>query len=36
MFQSGCHGNWTAMAMGYEADAYRPKNVHTKYELNAV
>ena len=36
MFQSSCHGNLVTIAMRYVADAYCPKNLHTKYGLNAT
>ena len=33
-YQSFCHGNLVPIATRYVADAYHPKNIHTRYELN--
>ena len=33
-YHFGCHSNLVTIATRYVADAYHPKKVHTKYDLN--
>ena len=33
-YHYGCHSNLVTIATRYVADAYHPKKVHTKYDLN--
>ena len=33
-YHCGCHGKLVTMAMRYVADAYHPRKLHTKYDLN--
>ena len=34
-YHYGCHSNLVTIATRYVADAYHPKKVYTKYELNS-